>query len=120
MAEAKTDKYADCKTVIEQDLHWGDVAYPPPCGVFVENTRYVIKDNDKAEGFIEEDSSWICRTCVPAAARSLKSKIKFSGGEYNAVKNFQLGYVCSWCCDSCEMRPDMIVSKGESVVGSIM
>eukprot|EP00349_Pseudokeronopsis_sp_Brazil_P000515 CAMPEP_0202965162 /NCGR_PEP_ID=MMETSP1396-20130829/9233_1 /ASSEMBLY_ACC=CAM_ASM_000872 /TAXON_ID= /ORGANISM="Pseudokeronopsis sp., Strain Brazil" /LENGTH=173 /DNA_ID=CAMNT_0049687795 /DNA_START=223 /DNA_END=744 /DNA_ORIENTATION=+ len=42
-----------------------------------------------------------------------------SGGEYNGLKNFQLGYACQclWCD---QFRPDVIVNKGESVVGAIV
>lgn len=70
-------------------MHWGDCVCPVPCSVFTENTKYVIKDNNVSCGHIEEESSFICRMCIPAYARTQVSKIKVpGGGDYIGVKNF--------------------------------
>jgi hypothetical protein len=108
----------DCKIELSQDIHWGDCICPVPWAVFTENTRYEIKDGGKTAGSLEEESSFICRMCIPAGARTLKNTIKLPGGaEYHGLKNFQLGYACPCCCT---MRPDIIVQKGESVVGAVV
>lgn len=62
---------------------------PVPCAVFTENTRYEIKEGGKACGSIEEESSFICKMCIPAGARTLKNNVKLpSGAEYHGFKNF--------------------------------
>jgi hypothetical protein len=109
----------ECTTHIEQDIHWGDCVCSPPCAVFTENTKYNIKENGSQSGSIEEESSFICRMCIPAGARTMKSKIKCDAGEFNTLKNFKLGYGCTCCCPL-EHRPEVKVMKGESVIGHVI
>lgn len=106
----------DCHASMEQEVHWGDCVCPPPVAVFTENTRYDLKENGHTNGHLEEESSFICRMCIPAGARTLKHDIKVQGTEYKGKKNFQLGYACACCC---KHRPDVVLYKGESIVGSV-
>ena len=106
----------DCRASLEQEVHWGDCVCAPPCAVFMENTRYDLKEDGHTNGHVEEDSSFVCRMCIPAGARTMKNQIKVQGTEYHGKKNFQLGYACSFCC---KYRPDFIVYKGDSIIGSV-
>lgn len=79
----------DCAISVEQDIHWGDCVCPTPCAVFTENTMYQIKENGHNVGHMAEESSFICRMCIPAGARTLRNHIKLPGGqEYHGLKNF--------------------------------
>ena len=111
--------YKNCPVTVEQEVHWGDCVCSPPCAVFMENTRYDIKENDNNCGSIEEDSTYVCKLCIPPGARTMKSIIKVGDEKFIGKKNFQLGYVLHWCCDKCGHRPDIVVYKDQSIVGSV-
>ena len=111
--------YADCPVTVEQEVHWGDCVCCPPCAVFMENTRYDIKEGGANSGSIVEDSTFVCRLCIPPGARTMKSCVKIGGDEFNTRKQFQLGYVIPCCYDYCGHRPDIVVYKDESIVGSV-
>jgi len=107
----------DSMVSVEQEVHWGDCVCAPPCAVFTENTAYYVKEGNDVKGHIKENSSFICRMCIPAGARTMKSEIKIDGTEYVGVKDFRLGYACQWCC--CE-RPEITVRKNDKVVGTVI
>ena len=50
----------------------------------------------------------------------MKNTVKFEG-EYQGFKDFKLGYAIHWCCDGCcgQHRPEIVVKKGEAVVGRV-
>ena len=104
--------FKDCPVTIEQEMHWGDCACAPPCSVFMENSRYDVKEGGSVTGHMQEESTYVCRLCIPPGARVMKSNIKVGGDEFVAKKNFQLGYILP-CCDSCGHRPDVVVHKDE-------
>ena len=95
------DKNRGCNVTIEQECHWGDTLCGYPF-VFMENSKYFLKENDQVKGHIIEDSSYACRLFIPANMRSGRSKIKTPGGEFDGEKLFKLGYYCPCCYCMCK------------------
>ena len=104
------------KYTIEQEIQCGDCVCPPPCAFLTKNNVYHLKEGETEIGKLEEDSSCFCRCiCVPSI-RTSTNKITVNGCEYSGEKGLRLSYCCPWfCCN----RPDVIVKKGDTVIGSV-
>jgi hypothetical protein len=81
-----------------------------------ENNQYYIKEDGHQVGSIREDCECICRTCIPAQARSAKNIITFNNQEYVTYKEFRLGYACKGLHTH---RPDVIVQRNGATIGTI-
>ena len=104
------------KYTIEQEVQCGDCICPPPCGFLTSNNVYHMKEGQTEVGKIEEDSSFLCRCICLPCGRTSNNKITINGHHYTSEKGVRLGYICNWMCCS---RPDVIVKKGDKVVGSV-